>query len=149
MILVLNEWIFHDLLGENGKDIQRETVAFLRDLYTSRDKLVLPREARWMEKASRLTSQVDARLRNISLQFYSLMLDGSRTVDTRLLTRRDIPEELQTYAPAEDIYLIEAYMASDADCLVTTDQGLYDTLAGSELVSCRLRGEFLAEYHPG
>ena len=148
MILVLNEWIFHDLLGENGADIQREAVAFLSDFYASRDKLVMPGGQRWLQKAYRLTSQVDARLRDVGLQFRSLILDENRTVDTRLLTRRDIPEELQTYAPTEDIYLIEAYLSSDADCLVTTDHKLYDALAGSELVSCRLRDEFLAGYHP-
>ena len=47
MILVLNEWVFHDLLGENGEAVQRETAVFLNDFYTSHDKLVLPREPRW------------------------------------------------------------------------------------------------------
>ena len=68
MILVLNEWVFHDLLGENGEAVQRETAVFLNDFYTSHDKLVLPREPRWSQKAYQLMTLGDARLRNTSKQ---------------------------------------------------------------------------------
>ena len=54
MIVVLNEWIFHDLLGENGEVAQRESVEFLKVFHSSRHKLVLPKESRWTEKAYRL-----------------------------------------------------------------------------------------------
>ena len=50
MILVLNEWVFHDLLGDNGEAVQRQTAAFLNAFHASHDKLVLPREPRWTRK---------------------------------------------------------------------------------------------------
>ncbi len=57
MILVLNEWIFHDLLGENGRDRQWETATFLKAFHLSSDRLVLPREGRWTQKAYGLMTQ--------------------------------------------------------------------------------------------
>lgn len=51
MILVINEWIFHDLLGENGADKVRETTRFVNKLDRSDDKVVVPLKNRWREKA--------------------------------------------------------------------------------------------------
>jgi len=74
---------------------------------------------------------------------------ADRAEDIRTIAFRELPKELQEGVPSEDMYLVEAYVSSDADHLVTTDQGLYDALADSEIVSCRLRSEFLAEYLRG
>ena len=148
MILVLNEWVFHDLLGENGEAVQRETAVFLNDFYTSHDKLVLPREPRWSQKAYQLMTLGDARLRNTSKQFHSLILDLNRVIDVRTTERVEVPEDLGLSLPAEDVYLVEAYLSAGADTLVTTDEKLHKPLACYEAVSCRLRDEFLSGYRP-
>ena len=148
MILVLNEWVFHDLLGENGEAVQRETAIFLNDFYTSHDKLVLPREPRWSQKAYQLMTLGDARLRNTSKQFHSLIRDLNRVIDVRTTERVEVPEELRLSLPAEDVYLVEAYLSAGAEALVTTDEKLHKPLACSEAVSCRLRDEFLSGYIP-
>ena len=148
MILVLNEWVFHDLLGENGEAVQRETAIFLNDFYTSHDKLVLPREPRWSQKAYQLMTLGDARLRNTSKQFHSLIRDLNRVIDVRTTERVEVPEELRLSLPAEDVYLVEAYLSAGAETLVTTDEKLHKPLACSEAVSCRLRDEFLSGYKP-
>ena len=83
MILILNEWIFHDLLGENGAAAQRETATFLNGFYLSADKLVLPTERRWMQKAYQLMTQTSPMLVQISKQFQSLLQDSERTIDER------------------------------------------------------------------
>ena len=146
MILVLNEWVFHDLLGENGEAVQRETAIFLNDFYTSHDKLVLPREPRWSQKAHRVMGQGDARLRNTSKQLKTLIYNSDRAVDVQTTARLDVPEELRDSLPAEDVYLVEAYLSAGAETLVTTDEKLHKPLACSEAVSCRLRDEFLSGY---
>ena len=148
MILVLNEWVFHDLLGENGEAVQRETAVFLNDFYTSHDKLVLPREPRWSQKAYQLMTLGDARLRNTSKQFHSLIRDLNRVIDVRTTERVEVPEDLRLSLPAEDVYLVEAYLSAGAETLVTTDEKLHNPLACSEAVSCRLRDEFLIGYRP-
>ena len=92
MILVLNEWVFHDLLGDNGEAVQRQTAAFLNAFHASRDKLVLPGEPRWTRKAHRVMTQGDARLRNTSKQFQTLIYNSDRAVDVQTTERVDVPE---------------------------------------------------------
>lgn len=146
MILVLNEWIFHDLWGENGVDAQREAAAFLNAFCSSTDQLVLPAELRWMQKAYQLMTLTDPILRDTSKRFHSLLLDSERTIDTRKLDIVDIPDGLRGNLPEEDVYLVSAYLAAGADRLITTDQGLFDSVADSELVSCQMRDDFLSGY---
>ena len=148
MILVLNEWVFHDLLGDNGEVVQQQTAAVLNAFHASRDKLVWPGERRWTQKAYQLMTLGDARLRNTSKQFHSLILDLNRVIDVRTTERVEVPEELRLSLPAEDVYLVEAYLSAGADTLVTTDEKLHKPLACSEAVSCRLRDEFLSGYKP-
>ena len=145
MIVVLNEWVFHDLLGENGKEALRQTATFLNAFRASNDKLVLPRESRWTQKAYRLMTQTDARLRNTANQFRALVYDSDRVVDVRM-QEGGVPEELADALPAEDAYLVEAYMAAGADVLVTTDEKLHEALVDSKSISCQLREEFLDGY---
>ena len=46
----------------------------------------------------------------------------------------------------DDRYLVVAYLSTNADSLVTTDQTLYEALTDSDVVSCQLRSKFLANY---
>ncbi len=148
MIVVLNEWVFHDLLGENGGGIQRETAGFLNVFFPSPDLLVWPVEPRWIQKANRLMTLADTQLRNTSKQFHTLLRDLDRVIDVRMIDQAAIPQELLTQLPPEDVYLIEAYLSANADVLVTTDHELYESLVDSGLVACELRDEFLAHYLP-
>ena len=147
MIVVLNEWIFHDLIGENCEDAQQESAEFLNLFSASRDTLVLPDERRWREKAYRLLSLSDAAIRNTCLQFQALMLDSRRAVDVGSMHAMDVPADMSV--PDDDRYLVRAYLSSDADVLVTTDRGLHEALAGSNAVCCALRDQFLADYRTG
>ena len=145
MLVVLNEWVFHDLLGENGEEEQRLTAAFLNAFHASSDKLVWPRGGLWAQKAYRLMRRSDVHLRNTAKQFHSLIRNPDRAV--RVGTQSGaVPEELADRVPPEDAYLVEAYMVAGADVLVTTDRELYEALVDSELVSCQLRDEFLDRY---
>lgn len=144
MIVVLNEWIFHDLLGENCEDAQRETAEFLNLFSASRDTLVLPDEPRWREKAYRLLRLNDSRLRNTCRQFHALMLDSDRAADVRLMPRADAPAGV--CVPEDDLYLVKAYLSCNADVLVTTDRGLDEALTESDAVRCQLRDQFLTDY---
>lgn len=147
MIIVLNEWIFHDLLGQNGSERQRESTEFVNALFYSDDALVLPDEPRWMRKAYQLMATGDPERRAASVQLHTLM-QTARVIDVRAMERRVAPApDLLRETPSEDIYLVEAYLSAGADMLVTTDSGLHGALADfSDDVSCRLRNDFLADY---
>ena len=134
MIVVLNEWIFHDLLGENGEDDQRRTAAFLNAFRASNDKLVWPTDSHWVQKAYLLMRRSDVRLRSTAKQFHSLIRNSDRVLQVGM-QRVDVPEELRGSLPADDAYLVEAYIAAGADVLVTTDHGLHEALSDSESVA--------------
>ena len=146
MIVVLNEWIFHDLYSCNGVHRQRQAALFLGSLVQSDDILVVPSEPRWTSKANRLMRFMDARRRAISKVFRSLYDDSDRTIRIRADAVEDVPDHLLGQLPIEDVYLVTAYLSADADVLVTTDVRLYESLAESDLVTCRMRDDFLADY---
>ena len=148
MILVLNEWIFHDLLCENGPDAFRETAEFLARLDSSDDRIVMPTEQRWRGKAFQLMTATSPTQREVSKLLHSLLRDTERCIR---LQSSDIPAESQTlydWPPSEDVYLIESYVASGADLLVTTDETLFDSVAEHLQFTCRMRDEFLSTYKP-
>ena len=146
MILVLNEWLFEDLLGRNGSNKQEETRRFLLALETSEDKFVIPSKKRWNDKGYSLMTQRDIRLQMISKLFNSLRLNSDKAIVQ--VTTPEIPEALLDQLPKEDVYLVSAYLSAGADLLITTDRGLFDSLADSELVSCQMRDKFLSGYLP-
>ena len=146
MILVINEWIFEDLTGENGQDRFEETAEFVVKLNLSNDKLVMPAEQRWREKAIRARTAADPMQREAGRLFVDLFWDLTRGV---ILNPDDIPAEPLTsydWAPPEDVYLIEAYLAARADLLVTTDETLFQAIAEHAQFTCRMRDEFLSSY---
>lgn len=144
MILVLNEWLFEDLLGRNGSDKQEETRQFLLALRASIDKFVIPSKKRWNDKGYSLMRQRDIRLQGISRLFNSLRVNSDKAIVQ--ITTPEIPEDLLGQLPKEDVYLVSAYLSAGADLLITTDRGLFNSLADSELVSCQMRDEFLSSY---
>ena len=148
MILVINEWIFEDLNGANGPDRFKETARFVLQLNHSKDMVVMPAKQRWREKANRARTATDPMHREAGRLFVDLFWDSSRGI---ILNPDDIPpaqEGEYDWAPPEDVYLIEAYVASSADLLVSTDETLFDRVVEHGQFNCQLRNEFLADYDP-
>ena len=146
MILVLNEWVFHDLLFDNGDPAFRETARFLVAFQESEDVLVIPAEERWNRKAFQLMTMSDPRRRQISKLLLSLILDAERAIRIQPEENPPVPQKLLDRLPCEDIYLVQAYVAAGADLLITTDQGLFCAIGDHDGVNCRMREHFLAEY---
>ena len=148
MILVINEWIFEDLLGENGLDKFKETAEFVVRLNRSKDSVVMPVEQRWREKANRTRVAFNPMHREAGRLFVDLFWDSTRGIILNLDDVQEKPEGYYDWAPSEDVYLIEAYVASNADLLVTTDETLFDKVSEQGQFACHLRDDFLAGYSP-
>ena len=146
MILVLNEWVFHDLLLDNGDAAFQETARFLIAFRESEDILVIPAEERWKRKAFQLMTMADVRQRLVSRLLHGLLRDSNRTVRIQPEENLPIPQELLDRLPCEDVYLVRAYITAGADLLITTDQGLFCAIGEHDGVNCRMREQFLAEY---
>ena len=71
--LVINEWLFHDLQGDNQSEAQIEAVEFLQKLIDGPDQVAVLRDSAWINKAYQLMKHYDpvvltlARLLNLSL----------------------------------------------------------------------------------
>ena len=148
MILVINEWIFHDLLSDISSDKFRETAQFVLKLNRSKDVVVIPNEDRWKSKADELWGANSLMQRQVGRLFLDLFWDSTRSI--RLLPENITAASSETYAwvPSKDVYLIEACDATGAELLVTTDQELFDRVKERGEVECRMRDEFLSAYEP-
>lgn len=146
MILVLNEWVFHDLLLDNGDAAFQETAKFLIAFRDSEDILVIPAEERWKRKAFQLMTMSDVRQRLVSRLLHGLLRDADRTIHIQPEENPPIPQDLLDRLPCEDVYLVRAYVAAGADLLITTDQGLSSAIGEHDDVNCRMREQLLAEY---
>ena len=146
MILVLNEWVFHDLLFENGDPVFQETARFLVAFRESEDVLVIPAEDRWKRKAHQLMTMSDTRRRLVSKLLRSLILDADRTIRIQPEEDPPVPQDLLDRLPSEDVYLVLAYVSAGADLLITTDQKLFCAIDEHDDVNCRMRKDFLPWY---
>ena len=151
MLIVLNEWIFHDMWGENGVEKLEQAERFLKAFRESGDLLVIPApgEHRWRDKVYELLERAnwDPRIRSVSRLFRSLIRSDESSVAIPPENTVVLPTELAARLPPEDVYLVEAYLSAGADTLVTTDEGLHGALADFAVVECLLRDDFLAGYH--
>ena len=146
MILVLNEWVFHDLLLENDDLAFQETAQFLVAFGESEDILVIPAEERWKRKAFQLMTMSDTRQRVVSRLLHSLMLDADRTIRIQPEADPPVSQDLLDRLPCEDVYLVLAYISAGADLLITTDRGLFCAIGEHDDVNCRMRDDFLPWY---
>ena len=147
-VLVINEWLFHDLQGENGREKQLETFRFLQTLEQRWERLAFLKESQWAQKSWGLMGDNDLRLKPLSRLLQRILRNSNKC---RILQQEDIeateiPEDAIDAAPDEDIYLIQTYFAADADLLITTDEGLHNAFVSCQDVEVIYRDAFLNDY---
>lgn len=146
-MLVINEWLFHDITGENGQSAQRETERFLRRFAQSDDKFAMLWGSPWIEKSHDLMTHRDLLVESLSILVQNLIW----TLDKCLMLQpNDVedaaPQDAIAAAPEEDIYLIQTYYAANADLLITTDEGLLKAFESRQDVEVIHRDTFLNDY---
>ena len=145
--LVINEWLIHDLQGDNSQEARAESAEFLEKLIDGPDRIAVLRDSAWMNKAYQLMKHYDpvvlalAKLLNLGL-----LLNSNNCRIVELSEVSPLPEELNQLDLKEDKYLFETYYAVGADVIVTSDKRLLDKLAGIESVKLILRDDFLEDY---
>lgn len=145
--LVINEWLLHDLRGENGLQAQSESMEFLEKLIDGPDQVAVLRDSLWMSKAYYLMTSNDFVIRELAKRLnLGLLLNSD---NCRIVERSEIftlPEELNQIDLKEDRYLFETYFAVNADLIVTSDERLCDKVTGVTSVKMVLRNDFLKNY---
>lgn len=144
---VINEWLLHDLLGENGPDKQTQSYDLLRKIYKKCDHIAVMQESPWMDKAYTLMEQSDLLSREISKFLrLSFLVNSKKCALLNTAEIKSVAKELRRKIPEEkDIYLVETYLSAGAELLVTTDVKLHDALLDSE-INIRLREKFIGDY---
>ena len=152
---IINEWLLHDLLGDNGEKAQEESSQFLDAFIQQADGIIVLASSPWMDKAGHLMAQSTLPLRRISQRLQRGILRDSQ--QCRILQQeelRELPAELRNLLSegkidSDDEYLLQIWCSAPVavNCLVTTDTRLRQALAehypGIRTVH---RDEFLANY---
>jgi hypothetical protein len=147
--LIINEWLFHDLGGENGREAQERAYEFLLALRDGDDCIAALRPSRWMDKAYALMKVTSPEIRILSkLLHLGILLDSAKCLYVEADNLDDLPVPLAEEVPGDDAYLFQTALAIGAKVIVTSDKRLIG-LAGSAPefdIQLRLRDEFIAEY---
>ncbi|RMF31613.1 MAG: hypothetical protein D6759_09750 [Chloroflexi bacterium] len=153
MKLVIDEWLWADLSGENQTERQTESVAFLLAAFERCDQLVTVVGSMFEQKFWNLAKRAqpgDLIRRRIVKMFRARFFYNSRKLERH--TEKDLPPmpaEMENDVDQEDRYLVRVYLSSKADLLVTTDNALQGALHKHQKghgVHCKLRDEFLKQY---
>ena len=144
--LIIDEWLWSDLAGENTIDEQRETIEFLKAIFNKCDRIVTVKGSRFDQKFFELFRHSDITRLSIAKFFKARFWYNSQK---SLMLEEDqlqsLPEALAAEIEQTDHYLVRAYLTSDASKIVTTDNPLKEALTKHGL-ACSHRNEFVPAY---
>ena len=144
--LILDEWLWSDLLGDNGTEKQRESLGFITAVYRKCDRLVTARESKFMTKGWALLKCSDATRRDIARFVKLNFLINSlklKTIPPDELSA--LADNLQKMVKPGDAYLLQVYLAEPGSAIITTDNPLRNALMKSN-ISCEDRDVFVPSY---
>lgn len=142
-IFIVNEWLWSDLKGANGKEKQEETFSFLENLYERCDKIAVAKSSKFQQKEWDFSENaIDTKKRGIA-RFYF----GYIRYDP--LKYKEVNGEGEEVAVVEnvnpdDVYLVKTHYKTKAP-IITTDNKLIDALQAKN-IPCKHRDQFLQEY---
>ncbi len=145
--LVIDEWLWADLCGQNTEKAQKDTINFLQAIFKKCDKIVIVKGSRFVKKYWDLC-KYDHRDKYHNIVKYivdNFWYNSKKTVILEESSLGPIPENMAGLINLDDHYLVQALLSSEAQTLITTDVPLRDTLIENGL-NCMLRDEFIADY---
>lgn len=145
--LILNEWVIHDLCGENGQEHQLETLQFLERIEKKCDYIVLLRGSPWTKKAYQFMKASDLQLRYYCQFLHTSFISNSNkckiyTIDEIVSLTPDV----QTLIPEEDTYLVQLCLAEPNSILITSDVKLLEALSHIPTITAKPRDQFIKDY---
>lgn len=146
---VIDEWVFHDLAGDNGEDRQKEAVNFLDHLRRICDHMAAPRRSPWATKLCGFVAHADRSPALVGLRDFvrALLFDAAKVRLVEPTELLPLQQPVAACIPAKDTYLVQVTCALAASALVTTDGPLLDACAKAG-VRAVARDDFLRGYPP-
>lgn len=145
--IVVDEWLWADLGGENGPSAEQEAQRFLLAARDKCDQLVTVEGSPFLKKFYNFSAAaVQPQARNTVRIFkYGFLISPAKLWRLQEPELPHLPDDMARSVKEDDQYLVRAYLASKADVLMTTDSDLMRVLLGCG-VTCKHREEFLAGY---
>jgi len=144
---VINEWLWHDLAGDNGLQAQRETFSVVEKFPASDHRLVWIQGSRFDQKAWNLCKGTQPMIvQRIGRAF---VLTVRENADRCLILTSEsliaLPDNLASSTNVDDHYLLQAQLTVGGAILVSTDTPLREA-AGTAGLHSLSRDEFLKTY---
>lgn len=144
--LVVNEWLWSDLLGENEDPKRRQSLRFLEALTRKPDRLIVVKGSGFDSKAWRLCKLTDPFSRQVARVYVaSIRLNSDKCLELLQPNLPPIEESLASFLKQDDHYLVQAQHAIADSRIITTDRPLKEGLDRFG-IPCEFRDEFLRSY---
>jgi len=144
--LVIDEWLWADLAGDNSMKAQGEAFAFLEAVFNRCDRIVTVRGSQFEQKAFALWTHHDITRRRIARYYRAhFWYNANKTTLLEESDLQPIPEQIANSIESKDHYLIQAYLTVHAKVIVTTDNPLKDA-ARRNNINCQPRDQFIQAY---
>lgn len=146
--IVIDEWIFADLCGENEKEKQGESFSFLVKLVQICDKIVILRDSPFVAKLFDFREKaVTPELRGISQYIYTAIYsNSSKAVLVAQDEIRPLPPKLAKLIPRDDGYLFQLHLRVSDSFIVTSDGKLFELVRRKKGIKIFLRDRFVRDY---
>lgn len=144
--LVIDEWLWADLTGQNTERSRREAFLLLQCILARCDRIIAVKSSPFERKAFALWGKEDVWSRRIA-KFYrnNFWYNSAKCVLLEPSALRELPVTLANEVNADDRYLVQAYLTAGAEVVVTTDGALKSAL-DRHGIRCELRDPFLTSY---
>ncbi|MFZ0761906.1 MAG: hypothetical protein WAM69_18320 [Candidatus Sulfotelmatobacter sp.] len=145
-VFVINEWLWADLSGENGRGHQLKTVTLIENLVQSNHQIVVIEGSQFDRKAWSLCKSTNHMVVQAVVAFVvNIRQNSDRCLILKPQAATALPAELAAAIKPDDHYLIQAQFAVEGAIIVTTDAPLRQVLDRAGL-PCIFREEFLDNY---
>lgn len=149
--IVIDEWLFHDLLGENEDKGERQEEAwrFLFKLLKICDRIVILEGSPFATKMWQFIKQSenDPLKRTLSKFFHNeIAINSSKTL---LLLKEEVsplPKHLLKLIPLDDQYLFQAHLSVKDSFILTSDERWPHKLLIHKSVKIEMRDPYLKAY---
>jgi len=159
MLLILDEWIIHDLQGDNGSEKQEESYKFLEKIKERCDKICWIEGSKFSKKFYDFCEFVGKKLFDPELRKKIVLLEGSFHYNSQKVESIRLYElniiEVQKYnhilqrIKDDDHYLIKAYFylrqKNIEPIIITTDRELIENLRKHN-IPIEHRDDFIKKY---
>jgi hypothetical protein len=145
--MVIDEWLWADLSGSNTSKNQEEALKFLETIFYVCDRIVTVKGKKFNQKTKDFWKHTDRGRRKIAIYYNENFLsDPAKLVNLEESSLEPIPERIsQKVKDEDDYYLIQAYLATGASVIVTTDSDILKAEINND-INCLHRDEFVASY---